>query len=74
MTCGELTASANPSVLLGSASLGVLGTTPSSLNTITLSLPVLWIQKDENDPQKQKKGNKFHFLTWMFSLRRPRDK
>ncbi len=66
MTCGELTASANPSVLLGSASFGVLGTTPSSFNTITLSLPVLWIriqwgpwirfriQKGENDPQKLK--------------------
>jgi hypothetical protein len=74
MTCGELTASANPSVLLGSASLGVLGTTPSSFNTIILSLPVLWIQKDKNDPQKKKKVNKFKFLTWMFSLRRPRDK
>jgi hypothetical protein len=44
MTCGELTASAKPSVLLGSASLGVLGTTPSSFNTITLSFPVMWIR------------------------------
>lgn len=29
-TCGELTASANPSFLLGTKSVGVLGTIPSS--------------------------------------------